>query len=206
MSGIIGKKLGMTRIFTESGESVPVTVIEAGPCYVAAVRTKEKNGYEALQLGFEKVSKKKLNKPRLGFFEKNKLEPVRYLKEFRNFDNPTEYKPGDEIKVDIFQVGDRVKVTAKSKGKGFQGVVKRHGFGGGPKTHGQSDRWRAPGSIGQASYPARVLKGLKMAGRMGNARVTISNLEVVKVDPENNVLMVKGAVPGGSNGLVYITK
>lgn len=206
MSGIIGKKLGMTRIFTESGESIPVTVIEAGPCYVAAVRTKEKNGYEALQLGFEKVSKKKLNKPRLGFFEKNNLEPVRYLKEFRNFDNPTEYKPGDEIKVDIFQVGDRVKVTAKSKGKGFQGVVKRHGFGGGPKTHGQSDRWRAPGSIGQASYPARVLKGLKMAGRMGNARVTISNLEVVKVDPENNVLMVKGAVPGGSNGLVYITK
>ncbi len=206
MSGIIGKKLGMTRIFAENGDSIPVTVIEAGPCYVTAVRTREKNGYEALQLAFEEVKEKSLNKPQLGVFKKLELKPHRYLKEFRDFEDIENYKPGDEIRVDIFKVGDRVKVTGKSKGKGFQGVVKRHGFGGGPRTHGQSDRWRAPGSIGQASFPSRVFKGLRMAGRMGNDRVTVRNLEVVKVDPENNILMVKGAVPGARNGLVYITK
>ena len=206
MIGIIGKKLGMTRIFSDSGESIAVTVIEAGPCYVTAVRTQDKNGYEALQLGFQEVPEKRLNKPRLGVFKKNQLKPLRFLKEFRGFDNLSEYKPGDEIKVDIFQIGDRVKVAARSIGKGFQGVVKRHGFSGGPKTHGQSDRLRAPGSIGQASYPSRVLKGIKMAGRTGNKRITMLNLEVVKVDPENNILMVRGAVPGGRNGLVYITK
>lgn len=206
MAGMIGKKLGMTRIFSESGDSIPVTVIQAGPCYVTAIRTKEKNGYEAVQLGFEEVPERKLNKPRLGVFKKLNLKPLRYLKEFRNFENVSEYEPGQEIKVDIFQVGDRVKVTGQSKGKGFQGVVKRHGFGGGPKTHGQSDRWRAPGSVGQASFPSRVFKGLRMAGRTGNQRVTVRNLEVVRVDAENHILMVKGAVPGARNGLVYITK
>ncbi len=206
MAGMIGKKLGMTRIFSESGDSIPVTVIQAGPCYVTAIRTKEKNGYEAIQLGFEEVPERKLNKPRLGVFKKLNLKPLRYLKEFRNFENVSEYEPGQEIKVDIFQVGDRVKVTGQSKGKGFQGVVKRHGFGGGPKTHGQSDRWRAPGSVGQASFPSRVFKGLRMAGRTGNQRVTVRNLEVVRVDAENHILMVKGAVPGARNGLVYITK
>ncbi len=206
MAGMIGKKLGMTRVFSESGDSIPVTVIQAGPCYVTAIRTKEKNGYEAVQLGFEEVPERKLNKPRLGVFKKLNLKPLRYLKEFRNFENVSEYEPGQEIKVDIFQVGDRVKVTGQSKGKGFQGVVKRHGFGGGPKTHGQSDRWRAPGSVGQASFPSRVFKGLRMAGRTGNQRVTVRNLEVVRVDAENHILMVKGAVPGARNGLVYITK
>ncbi len=206
MAGMIGKKLGMTRVFSESGDSIPVTVIQAGPCYVTAIRTKEKNGYEAIQLGFEEVPERKLNKPRLGVFKKLNLKPLRYLKEFRNFENVSEYEPGQEIKVDIFQVGDRVKVTGQSKGKGFQGVVKRHGFGGGPKTHGQSDRWRAPGSVGQASFPSRVFKGLRMAGRTGNQRVTVRNLEVVRVDAENHILMVKGAVPGARNGLVYITK
>ncbi len=206
MAGIIGRKLGMARVFSESGDSIPVTVIQAGPCYVTAIRTKENNGYEAVQLGFEEVPERKLNKPRLGVFKKQNLKPLRYLKEFRNFDNIAELEPGQEIRADIFQVGDRVKVTGKSKGKGFQGVVKRHGFGGGPKTHGQSDRWRAPGSVGQASYPSRVFKGLRMAGRTGNDRVTVRNLEVVRVDAENHIIMVKGAVPGARNGLVYITK
>ncbi|MDQ7054009.1 MAG: 50S ribosomal protein L3 [candidate division KSB1 bacterium] len=206
MAGMIGRKLGMTRVFSESGDSIPVTVIQAGPCYVTAIRTKENNGYESVQLGYEEVPERKLNKPRLGVFKKLNLKPLRYLKEFRNFDNIAELEPGQEIKVDIFQVGDRVKVTGISKGKGFQGVVKRHGFGGGPKTHGQSDRWRAPGSVGQASYPSRVFKGLRMAGRTGNDRVTVRNLEVVRVDVENHILMVKGAVPGARNGLVYITK
>jgi len=206
MSGLIGKKLGMTRIFTENGDNVPVTVIEAGPCYVTAVKTKETHRYDALQLAFGEIREKLVNKPMMGQFKKLGLKPLRYLKEFRTFENVSEYKPGDEIKVDVFAPGDRVRVTSKSKGKGFQGVVKRHGFGGGPKTHGQSDRFRAPGSIGQSSYPSRVLKGLRMAGRMGNERVSVRNLEVVKVDPENNILMVKGAVPGGKNAVVYITK
>lgn len=206
MSAIIGKKLGMSRLFGENGESYAVTAIQAGPCYVAEVRTQEKNGYQALLLGFEEAPEKSLNKPRLGQFTKHKIKPLRHLKEFRNFEDISEFKPGDEVKLDQFNEGDVVKVTGISKGKGFQGVVKRHGFGGGPKTHGQSDRFRAPGSIGQSSYPSRVLKGLRMAGRMGNDRITVRNLEIVKVDAENNVLFIKGAVPGGKNGIVYITK
>ena len=206
MSGLIGRKLGMTRIFTENGDNVPVTVIEAGPCYVTAVKTKEKHRYDALQLGFGDIREKLVNKPMMGQFKKLGLKPLRYLKEFRVFGNVSEYKSGDEIRADVFTVGDWVQVTSKSKGKGFQGVVKRHGFSGGPKSHGQSDRLRAPGSIGQSSYPSRVLKGVRMAGRMGNKKVTVRNLQVVKVDPENNILMVRGAVPGGKNGVVYITK
>jgi len=147
-----------------------------------------------------------LNKPKVGLFKKLNIRPLRYLKEFRYFPELSSVKPGDELRVDVFEVGDYVKVSGKSKGKGFQGVVKRHGFGGGPKTHGQSDRLRAPGSIGQSSYPSRVLKGTRMAGRTGNKNVSVTNLEIVKVDPENNILMVRGAVPGARNGIVYITK
>ncbi len=196
----------MTRVFTENGEAIPVTVIQAGPCYVTAVRSIEKNGYEAVQLGYGEVTEKALNKPKLGLFKKLNIRPLRYLKEFRYFPELSSVKPGDELRVDVFEVGDYVKVSGKSKGKGFQGVVKRHGFGGGPKTHGQSDRLRAPGSIGQSSYPSRVLKGTRMAGRTGNKNVSVTNLEIVKVDPENNILMVRGAVPGARNGIVYITK
>ncbi len=196
----------MTRVFTENGEAIPVTVIEAGPCYVTAVRSIEKNGYEAVQLGYGEATEKALNKPKLGLFKKLNIRPLRYLKEFRYFPELSSVKPGDELRVDVFEVGDYVKITGKSKGKGFQGVVKRHGFGGGPKTHGQSDRLRAPGSIGQSSYPSRVLKGTRMAGRTGNKNVSVTNLEIVKVDPENNILMVRGAVPGARNGIVYITK
>jgi large subunit ribosomal protein L3 len=205
MSGLIGKKLGMTSIFDERGNSVPVTAIQTGPCYVTEIRTIEKHGYDALQLGFEEKRDKGVKKPERGHFTKANVKPQRYLREFRTFD-VSQFKPGDAIKVDIFQVGELVKVIGISKGKGFQGVVRRHHFGGGPKTHGQSDRTRAPGSLGGSSYPSRVLKGLRMAGRMGNARVTVRNLQVIRVDVENNILMVKGAVPGARNGLVIISK
>lgn len=207
MIGLLGKKLGMTRIFSETGQDIPVTVLEVGPCVVTAVRTADEHGYNAVQLAFESVPERKLNKPRLGVFKKLGLQPFRYLREFRSDVDPSEmFKVGDAIKADFFKVGDRVHVTGVSKGKGFQGVVKRHGFGGGPKTHGQSDRLRAPGSLGQSSFPSRVFKGLRMAGRMGNERVTVRNLRVVKVDVENNIVMVRGAVPGGKNGLIRICK
>jgi len=206
MPGLIAKKLGMTNIFAEDGKIIPVTVLEAGPCIVYAVKTKEKDGYESLQLGFGERKEKHVNKPQLAVFQKLGLKPPRVLKEFRNFEIEN-YKVGDEIKVDIFQEGDKVKVSGKSKGKGFQGVVKRHGFGGvGSTTHGQSDRVRAPGSIGASSFPSRVFKGQRMAGRMGYENVTIRNLKVVKVIPEKNIIMVKGAVPGSINSIVAINK
>jgi len=206
MSGLIGKKLGMTRIFDERGRSVPVTVIQTGPCYVTEVRTKERHGYDALQLGFDEKRDKSVKKPERGHFQKAGLKPMRYLREFRTFENIANYKPGDVIKADIFQGVKTVKVIGISKGKGFQGVVKRHHFSGGPQTHGQSDRWRAPGSIGSSSYPSRVLKGLRMAGRMGGERVTVRNLQVVRVDAENNVVMVRGGVPGARDGVVIISR
>ena len=206
MPGLIAKKLGMTNIYTEDGQIIPVTVLEAGPCRIFAVNTKEKNGYESLQLGFGEKKEKKVNKPQLEVFKKLELKPPFKLKEFRNYD-VTQYKVGDEIKADLFQVGDRVKVSGKNKGKGFQGVVRRHGFGGvGQTTHGQSDRNRAPGSIGASSYPSRVFKGQRMAGRMGNESTTERNLKVVKVLAEKNIVMVKGAVPGAINSLVEINK
>ena len=201
--GILGKKIGMTQIFTESGEAVPVTVIEAGPCYVTQVKTVETDGYNAVQLGFEEVKPKRLTKPELGHLRKNNLPPLRHLREIRT-DDAASYEVGQVIDVSIFQEGERVDVTGTSKGRGFAGVVKRHGFGGGPKTHGQSDRHRAPGSIGATSTPGRVFKGLRMAGRMGGERVTVQNLEVVQVDPERNLLVVKGAVPGARGGLLLI--
>jgi len=206
MSGLIGKKLGMTRVFDERGKSVPVTVIQTGPCFVTEVRTKENHGYDALQLGFEEKRDKSVKKPERGVFEKAGVKPMRYLREFRTFDNIASFKPGDVIKADIFQGAATVKVIGVSKGKGFQGVVKRHHFSGGPQTHGQSDRWRAPGSVGSSSYPSRVLKGLRMAGRMGGDRVTVRNLKVIRVDAENNVVMVRGGVPGARNGMVIISR
>lgn len=205
MSGLIGKKLGMTRIFDEKGNDVQVSVIQTGPCFVTEIRTKDRHGYDALQLGFEEKRDKSVKQPERGHFKKSGVKPTRYLREFRTFD-VSQFKLGQEIKADIFQVGEEVKVTGISKGKGFQGVVKRHHFGGGPVTHGQSDRRRAPGSLGGSSYPSRVLKGLRMAGRMGNARVTVRNLMVVRVDAENNIVMVRGGIPGARNGMVLISK
>jgi large subunit ribosomal protein L3 len=206
MAGIIGKKLGMSSIFNANGEIVSVTVIQAGPCNVVSVRTKEKDGYEALQLGFGVKKEKNIIKPILGQYKKNNLTPSAVLKEF-DFSNISEYKVGDEIKVDLFTENEKIKVRGKSKGKGFQGVMRRHGFGGvGGTTHGQSDRLRAPGSIGSSSYPSRVFKGMKMAGRMGYENVTVSNLKVVKIIPEENIILVKGAIPGAINSFVELIK
>jgi large subunit ribosomal protein L3 len=207
MPGLLGKKLGMTSMYAENGKNIPVTAIEAGPCTVLSVKTKEKDGYQALKLGFEEKKKKHVNKPEYVFYKKNNLTPKKVVKEFRNFDNYDDFKVGDEVKLDIFDAGDKIKVSGKSKGKGFQGVMRRHGFGGvGGTTHGQSDRLRAPGSIGQSSDPSRVFKGTKMAGRTGYKNVTVRKLEVMKVLPEKNVVLVKGAVPGAINSIVELNK
>jgi large subunit ribosomal protein L3 len=205
MSGLIGKKLGMTRIFDEKGNDVQVSVIQTGPCFVTEIRTQDRHGYDALQLGFEEKRDKSVKQPERGHFKKSGVKPMRYLREFRTFD-VSQFKLGDVIKADIFQVGEEVKVIGISKGKGFQGVMKRHHFGGGPVSHGQSDRRRAPGSVGGSSYPSRVFKGMRMAGQMGNARVTVRNLKVVRVDAENNIVMVRGGIPGARNGMVLISK
>lgn len=206
MPGLLAKKLGMTNIYSEDGQIIPVTILEAGPCKVYSVKTKDKDGYSSIQIGFGEKKEKKVSKPQITVFKKLGLVPPVSLKEFRNFE-PDQFKIGDEIKVDIFQIGDKVKVSGKTKGKGFQGVVKRHGFSGvGGATHGQSDRMRAPGSIGASSYPSRVFKGQKMAGRKGFENVTTRNLKVVKVLVEKNIIMVKGAVPGSINSIVAINK
>ncbi len=204
MNGIIGRKIGLTRIFDQYGRNIPVTVIEAGPCYVTQIKTQEKDGYNAVQLGFEETREKVLNKPRLGHLKKSG-KALRTLKEFRDF-KADGLETGLEITVDIFKPGDVIAVTGTSKGKGFQGSIRRHGFRGGPKTHGQSDRLRAPGSIGASSSPSRVWKGMKMAGQMGNETVTIRNLKVVEINAEKNLLLVKGSVPGARNGIIRITK
>ena len=206
MKGLIGKKLGMTSVFTEDGSSVPCTLIEAGPCYVTAVKTKDSDGYEAIQLGFEERKEKRLARPTVKNFKKKNLPIIRFLKEVRDYENAADMKVGDILKADVFKEGDTVKVTSKSKGKGFQGVVKRHGFGGGSVTHGQSDRLRAPGSIGASSYPSRVFKGQRMAGRTGGDQISVRNLKVIKVIPESNLLLIKGAVPGAISGIVEIYK
>ena len=205
MRGILGRKLGMTQLIMENGEVVPVTIIQAGPCYVTQLKKPEVDGYAAVQLGFEEVPERKLTKPERVRLQKNGLPPLKVLREFRLTDgDASKYEIGQQITVDVFKEGDRVDVTGTSKGRGFQGGVKRYGFGGGPKTHGQSDRWRAPGSIGSGTTPGRVYKGTRMAGHMGNARVTVQNLLVVRVDPEKGVIAVKGAVPGPRNGLLMI--
>lgn len=204
-AAILGKKVGMTSIFTEAGVHIPCTVIEAGPCPIVQIKTPEKDGYKAVQLGFEKKAIKRTNKPELGHFKKNGLEPLKHLKEFRDLNG--DFSVGQELSVEQFKKGDKVKVTGLSKGRGFQGVVKRHHFGGiGMTTHGQSDRVRAPGSIGSSSYPSRVFKGLRMAGRMGGKRTTVRNLEVIDILPEQNVILIKGSVPGGVNTILEIVK
>ncbi|MBL6646448.1 MAG: 50S ribosomal protein L3 [Flavobacteriaceae bacterium] len=205
MSGLIGKKIGMTSIFDENGKNLPCTVIQAGPCVVTQVRTQDTDGYEALQLGFDDKPVKNSNKAAQGHFKKANTAPKRKIVEFSGYDS--DLKLGDTVSVDLFQEGEFVDVTGTSKGKGFQGVVKRHGFAGvGQATHGQHNRLRAPGSIGAASYPARVFKGMRMAGRMGNERVTVQNLKVLKVVPEKNLLVVKGCVPGHKNAYILISK
>ncbi len=206
MPGLLGKKLGMTNIYGEDGKIIPVTAIEVGPCKVVNVKTADKDGYEALQLGFGERKSKHTNKPLEGYFKSQNVEAAKILKEFRNF-NVADYKVGDTLTAELFAEGDKVTVKGKSKGKGFQGVMKRHGFGGvGGTTHGQGDRLRAPGSIGQSSYPSRVLKGTRMAGRTGGSYVTVKNLKVVKVFPEKNIIFVNGAVPGAVNSIVEVNK
>lgn len=202
LKGLIGRKIGMTQIFDEEGNAIPVTLIEAGPCYVTQVRRPEKDGYSAVQLGFQEANPKKLTGGQLGHLKRAGVPPLRYLREFRV--KTPEVQEGDKVTVEVFAIGDRVDVTGTSKGRGFQGVVKRLGFGGGPKTHGQSDRWRAPGSRGAATYPGRTWKGAKGPGQMGNRQVTVMGLKVVLVDPDRNLLAVKGAVPGPKGGLVLI--
>lgn len=203
MPGLIGKKIGMTSVFSAEGRNIPCTVIEAGPCLVTQVKTVETDGYEAVQLAFDDKKEKSTSKPELGHFKKAGVTPKRSVVEFKGFEQ--EFKLGDEVKVDIFKEDIFVDVTGISKGKGFQGVVKRHGFGGvGGQTHGQHNRLRAPGSVGAASYPARVFKGMKMAGRMGGERVMVESLRVLKVIPESNLLIVKGSVPGAKGSYLIV--
>lgn len=205
MSGLIGKKIGMTSIFDESGKNLPCTVIEAGPCVVTQIKSKETDGYDSVQLGFSDKSDKHVNSAESGHFKKANTSPKKNLSEFKGFEE--ELKIGDKLTVDHFEEGEYVDVSGLSKGRGFQGVVKRHGFAGvGQATHGQHNRLRAPGSIGAASYPARVFKGMKMAGRMGNEKITIQNLKVLKVVKEKNLLVLKGSVPGHKNSILVIRK
>jgi|TARA_Y100000991_G_scaffold176963_1_gene139077 large subunit ribosomal protein L3 len=204
MAGIIGKKIGMTSVYSAEGKNLPCTIIEAGPCVVTQIKTQEKDGYESVQLGFEDKKEKNTPKAMLGHFSKAKTTPKRKIVEFKGLN---EVNLGDSVTVDQFQEGEFVDVVGTSKGKGFQGVVKRHNFGGvGQATHGQHNRMRAPGSIGAASYPARVFKGMKMGGRMGGDRVKSINLEVLKIVPEKNLLIVKGSVPGSKGSYLIVEK
>ena len=206
MPGLIGKKIGMTSVFSADGKNLPCTVIETGPCVVTQIKTVETDGYAAVQLGFQEKTEKHTNKPEAGHFKKAGVAPQRHLVEFKDFEQ--DLKVGDKLTVDmLFEADTFVDVVGTSKGKGFQGVVKRHGFGGvGQSTHGQHNRLRAPGSVGASSFPSRVFKGMRMAGRMGGDRVTVQNLQILKVIPEHNLLLLKGSVPGAKNSIVYINK
>jgi large subunit ribosomal protein L3 len=205
MQGLLGKKVGMTQIFTESGDAVPVTVIEAGPCLVVQLRSSERDGYDAVQIGLvEKRPPKRVGKPMEGNFQKAGVAPMRRVAEFA-IEAGEEWKPGDQVKVSMFQVDEYVDVVGTSKGKGFQGVIKRHGFGGGRATHGSMFH-RAPGSSGNSSDPSRVYPGLRSPGRMGGKRITTKNLKIVRVDEENNLIYVRGAVPGARNGYLAICR
>ena len=203
---LLGRKLGMTSIFSQTGEYVPCTVIEAGPCAVVQVRSKEKDGYTAVQIGFEDIPERKVSQPQIGHFKKSGVSPKRHLREFRS--ETVTLTPGEILTVDsILKKGDKVKVSGTSKGRGFQGVMKRHHFSGvGMSSHGQSDRQRHPGSIGSTSFPSRVFKGMRMAGRMGGTTISIRNLEVLDVMPEQNLLIIKGSIPGSINSIVEIVK
>ncbi|MDR1781219.1 MAG: 50S ribosomal protein L3 [Tannerella sp.] len=205
MPGLLGKKIGMTSVFSAEGKNLPCTVIEVGPCVVTQIKTKEKDGYEAVQLGFIDKKDKHTTKPEAGHFKKAGVTPKRHLAEFKNF--ATSYNPGDVITVDLLSDAGYVDVVGTSKGKGYQGVVRRHGFGGvGQSTHGQHNRLRAPGSVGACSYPAKIFKGTRMAGQLGNERVTVQNLQVIKILSENNLLLVKGSVPGAKGSILLIEK
>ena len=207
MSGLIGKKIGMTSLFDADGKQIPCTVIEAGPCVVTQVRTIEKDGYEAIQLAFGEKKESRTNKPMRGHFAKAGTTPKQYLAEFSRFEEGHKKKYGEVLTVEVFQEGEFVDVSGISKGKGFQGVVKRHHFNGvGQATHGQHNRLRKPGSIGACAYPSRVFKGLRMGGQMGNHKVKVTNLLIMKVVPEKNLLVVKGAVPGHNNGYLMIER
>lgn len=203
--GILGRKLGMTQIYTDEGQAVPVTIVEAGPCPIVDVKTPVRNGYSAISLGFGRVKPKRITKPAKGVFDAAKVEPQKVIREFR-VENSEEFSVGQDINVELFEAGEKVDVTGVSKGKGFAGVIKRYGFGGNPATHGVSKTHRKPGSSGGSSYPGKIFKGKTMPGHLGNERVTVKNLEVVAVDPGNNLLLVKGAVPGAKNALVMVTK
>ena len=201
--GILAKKIGMTQIFNEDGTLIPVTVLQAGPCYVTQVKTIDNDGYEAVQVGFGDIREKLVNKPAKGHFAKAGVNNLRFVKEFK-FDNSSEYELGQEIKADIFAVGDKIDVTGKSKGKGFQGAIKRHGQSRGPMSHG-SKYHRHAGSNGACSDPSKVFKGKKMPGQMGAVKVTVQNLEIVRIDAEDNIILVKGAIPGPTGGIVIIS-
>ncbi len=216
MKALLGYKVGMTQVIQEDGKAVPVTVVQAGPCYVTQVKTNDSDGYEAVQIGFDEAKERRLTRGQLGHLGRLKRDDkhprrkadfgapaLRHLREVRT-KSVADYEVGQTLTVEQFEPGERVDVSGKTKGRGFTGVVKRHGFRGGPKTHGQSDRWRAPGSIGATSGMARVIKGLRMAGRSGNEKMTSQNLEIVRVDPERNLIAVKGSVPGAKGGLVMI--
>lgn len=205
MRGLIGKKIGMTQMFTDGGQAVPVTVVEAGPCVVTQIKTKTTDGYDAIQVGFGERKAKHSNKALNGHFEKAGTDAKRFLAEFVPVPD-YDYKPGQRFGASLFKEGEYVDVAGVTKGHGFSGVMKRHGFAGGPKTHGQREHPRSAGSIGQASDPSRVFKGMKMAGQYGNKRMTVRNLEVVSVDMDKNLILLKGAVPGANNGIIYITK
>ena len=205
MRGLLGKKIGMTQIFDSDGNSIPVTVFKAGPCFVTQVKTNEIDGYSSIQAGFEEASEKHVNNPQSGHFKKANIAPKKYLAEFKPVQSFM-YKKGQIFSVSIFKKGDLVDISGVTKGRGFSGVMKRHGFGGGPKTHGQREHPRSPGSIGQASDPSRVFKGIKMAGQYGNKHKTVRNLEIVSIDTEKNLLLLKGAAPGAKNSIVHISK
>ena len=206
MPGLLGKKIGMTSVFSADGKNVPCTVIEVGPCVVTQIKTTATDGYDALQLGFVEKKDKHTTAPMAGHFKKAGVAPQRHLAEFKGFEG--EYKLGDTIAVDaLFSESDFVDIRGTSKGKGYQGVVKRHGFGGvGQSTHGQHNRLRAPGSVGACSYPAKVFKGMRMAGQMGNEKVTVQNLQVLRVMPEHNLLLIKGSIPGSKGSIVIVEK
>ncbi|HAN40525.1 MAG TPA: 50S ribosomal protein L3 [Candidatus Cloacimonetes bacterium] len=208
MLGLIGKKIGMTQIFDSDGKVIPVTVLKAGPCRIVSKRSVEDHGYDALQLGYEEIKEKNCPRPVAGHFKKNDSPLYRYLREFRpSYGQDIDaYEVGTELNVDMFDITDTVTVTAKSKGRGFAGVMKRHNFGGFEQSHGVHESYRGPGSIGQSATPSRVFKGTKLPGQMGNARVSVRHLKVAKVDLENGLIMVKGAVPGHRNSLVLIQK
>ncbi|MBC8314326.1 MAG: 50S ribosomal protein L3 [Bacteroidetes bacterium] len=207
MSGLIGKKIGMTSVYDENGKNIPCTVIEAGPCIVTQIRSKEKEGYDAIQIAFEDKKEKHTTKAERGHFSKAGVTPKKILAEFTRFETGHQKTFGDVLKVDIFEEGEYIDVVGVSKGKGFQGVVKRHGFHGvGDATHGQHNRLRAPGSIGASSWPSRVFKGMRMAGRMGGNRVKVINLQIVKIITDKNLVLVKGAVPGSNGSYVIIER